>query len=409
MKFESLLLHADVLFGFMEANGYTSDYIRSIKTEINWLRKNGDAYDSYEDACRFRLSKTPSAEYQRHLRSRYGILKRFDIDGKYPDRRWNTPLFRKNAYYQLEYEFKEVIDRYRRFDELRKIKENTISVRVSHGSCFLLHMQELGINTLSGITEKNTMSFFTDVDGNLIRSSTYKKDISSVLGADLGELTSEARRVQAYLPCIRPRRKNIQYLQSEEAASIHDTLDAKGTDALSLRDKAIGSLLYFTGIRGCDIASLTMDSIDWDKEEIHLIQSKTGQPITIPLIPVIGNAIYDYIAEERPESCDQHIFLCSRCPFDPLKAKSMWNIASKIYKASGVRQAKGDRKGTHLFRYNAATTYIGNGISRPVVSAILGHEDPDSLDSYTFADIKHLRECAVSIEAFPIKKGVFDI
>ena len=58
---------------------------------------------------------------------------------------------------------------------------------------------------------------------------------------------------------------------------------------------------------------------------------------------------------------------------------------------------------------NAATTFISNGIPRPVASAALGHEDPSSLDYYTFADIKHLRDCALSIGKFPVRKGVFEV
>ena len=70
---------------------------------------------------------------------------------------------------------------------------------------------------------------------------------------------------------------------------------------------------------------------------------------------------------------------------------------------------KGMRRGSHLFRYNAATTFISNGIPSPVASAALGHEDPSSLNYYTFADIKHLRDCALSIGKFPVRKGVFEV
>ena len=37
------------------------------------------------------------------------------------------------------------------------------------------------------------------------------------------------------------------------------------------------------------------------------------------------------------------------------------------------------------------------------------YSDPSSMDHYTFADVKHLRECALSIKKFPVRKEVFDI
>ena len=33
----------------------------------------------------------------------------------------------------------------------------------------------------------------------------------------------------------------------------------------------------------------------------------------------------------------------------------------KIYRAAGIRQGKGDRQGTHLFRYHVASALAGNG------------------------------------------------
>ncbi|RJW53382.1 hypothetical protein DXB25_00575 [Lachnospiraceae bacterium OM02-31] len=62
-----------------------------------------------------------------------------------------------------------------------------------------------------------------------------------------------------------------------------------------------------------------------------------------------------------------------------MSSGAVWHIASKIYDAAGIRLAEGNRRGTHLFRYNVATIFVGSGIPRPVASAVLGHEDPSSL------------------------------
>ena len=112
---------------------------------------------------------------------------------------------------------------------------------------------------------------------------------------------------------------------------------------------------------------------------------------------------------ERPDSNEEYVFLGENRPYDPITAGAVFLIASKIYDAASIRLEKGERRGSHLFRYNAATALISKGIPRPVVSATLGHDDPASLDYYTFADITHLRECALSIAIFPVREGVFDI
>ena len=128
----------------------------------------------------------------------------------------------------------------------------------------------------------------------------------------------------------------------------------------------------------------------------------------MPLTPTIGNAIYDYISNERPTSSDTHIFLSEQKPYDPLRSKALYSIAGKIYDAASIRMNSGERRGTHLFRYNLATSFIGKGIARPVISETLGHADPNSLDYYLFSDVIHLRECALSIERYPVCQEVFE-
>jgi len=409
MGFENLFLNADKLMKHMEDNGYSKSYILLLKTEINWLRANGGVIDSYETACVIRERQTTSSEMQRRYRLEYGILKRFDVYGIYPDYRKKEPLMKYGTYHQLNPEYREVVDCYKETALQRGLKLHTVKGNASAGACFLYAMQCKGLDCLPKIDEDAAMSFFTDESGNATLSSGYKKQVAAVFKADLGKYTADARRILAYLPCIRPKRKNIPYLQPEENQKLHMVFSDDCAVDLSLRDKAIGTLLFFTGLRPCDISGLTLDGINWEGEEIRIVQNKTDVPLVLPLTAVIGNAIYDYITSERPESEGQHLFLGTNKPHDPIGPGAVWHVASKVYDAALIRLAEGDRRGTHLFRYNAATIFVGNGVPRPVASAVLGHENPASLDYYTFADIQHLRECALSIEKFPVGEGVFDI
>ena len=87
---------------------------------------------------------------------------------------------------------------------------------------------------------------------------------------------------------------------------------------ITLRNRAIGMLLFFTGMRSSDIAALTFSDIDWVKEEIRIFQKKTGNELVLPLplTASIGNALYDYITMGRPQSGFKQIFLCERTPCD---------------------------------------------------------------------------------------------
>ena len=52
-----------------------------------------------------------------------------------------------------------------------------------------------------------------------------------------------------------------------------------------------------------------MQNIDWKHERIHLVQSKTGVPLNLPLNAAMGNSLFDYITVERPSVDSKKIFL----------------------------------------------------------------------------------------------------
>ena len=411
MDFYNLKQNHQKLLAHLEKEGYTESYIRRVKENIRWIFKNEShkTWQSYLDIYYDRVQKSKSKLYQKNQRTAFGAIERFDLYGKYPDRWTKYYLVKRSDYYQLNPEFKELIDFYKDYDKLRKIKDSTIKGNASNASSFFCFMQKRGMQSFDSITEEDVLSFFTDDSNNVNKCSSYKKAIASVLKAGVNRREKECQILLAYLPQIRPRRKNIQFLTTDEAEAIRNTLTNNKDSGLSLRDRAIGTLLFFTGMRACDIAEMKLSSIDWDAEEIYFQQQKTGQQIVLPLTATIGNAIHDYLANERPKSNDQHLFLGTPYPHHPFKAGAVGCQANKIYKAASIRQNKDDRRGTHLFRHNVATTLLGSGISRPVITQTLGQAHPSSLEPYLHADLIHLKECALSIEGFPVREGVFSL
>ncbi len=203
----------------------------------------------------------------------------------------------------------------------------------------------------------------------------------------------------------RNKRRNIEYLTEEEIKRVKTVL-ASPDSGLCLRDKAVGLLALFTGLRGCDILGLKLKDIDWENDLILINQEKTDVPLKLPLRPVVGNAIYDYICQERPKCSTEEVFVSKRPLNLPLRAGSARNIAGSIMKVAGIRQNKGSRKGFHIpAPYRHLSPEQRN--PQPVISSVMGHSSPSSLNPYLSADFLHLKECALSIEPFPIRKEVF--
>ena len=408
MNVQNLRDNYPKLISCMETNGYSKTYVARFKREIKkiLLTVNSKQWSCYRDVYLEYTKTSSSPDYLREKRTIIGAIEQFDVHGRYPDGRRRHKLFKRGAYTLLSEEFKSIIDHYYETEKKRGKKDSTIYTESHNASTFFLSLQQKGMDSLDKITEKAILSIFMSPNETLLRSCSYKKNIAAVLKTSIPYHRQTCPQVLAFLPALRETRKNIQYLTSEEIQKVKGTLvDSK--NPLTLRDKAIGILALYTGLRGCDIAGLTLESIDWDRDLIYIRQQKTSAPLELPLTAVVGNAIYNYLISERPHTESRYIFVLQNKPYERLKSRSIGNVAVKIFKAAGIRQLKGDRKGFHIFRHHLATALLENGVPQPVISRTLGHSSPNSLEPYLSADFLHLKECSMSIERFPVPEEVF--
>lgn len=396
------------LISYMENNDYSKSYIDRFKHEIKKILAVADSkeWSCYKDVYLEYTKTSDSPDYLRNKRTIIGAIEQFDIYGRYPNGRRRHKLFKRGSYPLLLPDFKSVIDFYCKVEKKRGKKSSTIYTESHNASTFFLSLQQKGIKNLNKITEEAILSIFISPDGTLLRSCSYKKNIAAVLKACIPSYPVICPKILAFLPALRETRKNIQYLTQEEIQKVKNTL-IDSENQLTLRDKAIGILALYTGLRGCDIAGLTLDNIEWDQELIYIRQQKTDIPFELPLTAVVGNAIYDYLIFERPSTESKYIFISQLKPYKRLKSRSIGNVANRIMKAAGIRQSKGDQKGFHIFRHHLATALLGNGVPQPVISRTLGHTSPDSLEPYLSADFQHLKKCSLNIERFPVSKEVF--
>lgn len=270
---------------------------------------------------------------------------------------------------------------------------------------FFDYHQTHGTHSLLDVSERAVQNYFHDGE-KIVRGFDVMKQIKNVLKECIPHYHhGECERIISFLPAMKKFHKTYPFLEEEELEKIKSVLLGDDCTNLTLRDKAIVTIAFYTGLRGCDIAALTFDNIDWEHNIIHLIQNKTGAPLTLPLRPVVGNAIFDYVEQERPGSDNETIFLTQDKKARKLRTTSMYNAATAVLTKAGVR-AEGGKRGPHLFRHNFAVALLQNGIQTPVISEILGHASPASIEPYLESDLIRLKECALSIGNYPVGKEV---
>jgi len=407
MNVENLRNNHSKLISYMESAGYSNDYIGRILKEIQWILAEADTrhWDCYSDVYRYYEAIPLSLGNLEKKQAIIGAIKEFDLHGKYPDGKWSG-LIERGAYSKLAPEFRSLIDYYRMAERERGKKESSICTESKNASTFLLSLQEAGISRLDDITEEAVMSVFVSPDGEQLKSHNYSKFVSTVLKACIPLNPDTCGKVLSFLPATKEVRKNIQYLTPQETQDVLNTMDDM-SNTLTLRDRAIGKLAYYTGLRSCDIATMELASIDWECDLIRIKQQKTEEPLELPLTATVGNAIYDYLNDERPSVDCPILFLTQKGPYRGMESANIWRVAARIMEEAGIRQSKGDRKGFHIFRHHLATTLLGNGVPQAVISGALGHTVPESVEIYLSADLVHLKECALSIARFPVSEGVF--
>lgn len=201
-------------------------------------------------------------------------------------------------------------------------------------------MQSRGCQCIEDISEESIISYLrVDTSNN---GRTKLPGLSLFMRDCIPQNPYEFRRVYGLLPIKYGSSKTVQFLTVEESSAFQNTLEDMA-NSLSLKQRAIGTLLFYTGMRGCDVANLRLESVGLQRQILEFIQVKTGVAVRLPLLPVIGNAIYDYCTMERPVSDSPFLFLGEFAPHHPMTPKAIPWVVSKIMDLAGIRTNKGDR------------------------------------------------------------------
>ncbi|MGL5706309.1 MAG: tyrosine-type recombinase/integrase [Tannerellaceae bacterium] len=398
------------LLDYMKVHGYGKAHINWIKKCIRVVLSDGAKSEikSYDQLYWYEVANwkwEKDAPCRNAFRSALCCVKQFALDGKYPNWKHQSSLDDKPQKYDLLHpEFKNAVDEYVSWASTTPKHTKTIYIERRAAICFFTHLQTRRKQTFASIGRFDVLSFFYDGD-KPVRGHAYISKIMPILKYAAMNTNTDIIRIIGYLPRIPKSYPNYQYLKEDEASKVTDILH-KDETVSSLLDKTIVTIAYYTGMRGTDITSLTIDNIDWDKETITLIQSKTGVELILPLTTTVGNAIWRYITSMRPKGHGKEVLVSNRRPFE--KLDWLWRHIKNIFNEANVR-TDGSRTGVRIFRHHLATSLLANNIASPVISSILGHTSPESVSPYIDADIEHLRECALNISNYPIAEEVFEL
>ena len=119
----------------------------------------------------------------------------------------------------------------------------------------------------------------------------------------------------------------------DEIRLIEASIDT--STVMGKRDYAMILLASRMGMRSGDIVKLKTKDVGDNRNEINIIQEKTGNLLHLPLVEDVRFAIDDYL-KVRPDTNIQELFLNVYAPYHAVTTGTLRNALRKYILASGV-------------------------------------------------------------------------
>lgn len=309
--------------------------------------------------------------------------------------------FHCKVQYPLRGEVGVAANRY--FDSLKARRvnnEKTLQHYKKKISNFIEYLFESGIDNLSGITEEAIVKY---IEGRPLQQKEYIDTTRRFLSF----LFSENLITKDYSYMLKSLGKRIKHVKTPSFYTPNEIMKVEQSISRSnnvgRRNYAMVLICSRLGLRVSDVANLSFSNIDWDCNAISIVQYKTGNPLTLPLLPIVGNAIIDYLRYARPKSKSNNVFLSCRPPYRELNGSAVHGAIHAIFKSSGVELA--DRHhGGHALRFSLAQRMLDKSTPIQIISQTLGHTEIDTTSTYVRIDLSHMLGCVLDV---PVVKRNF--
>ena len=155
-----------------------------------------------------------------------------------------------------------------------------------------------------------------------------------------------------------------------------------------LRDLAIVELLYATGARVSELASLDLGSVDYSRNIVRLM-GKGSKERMVPFGQPARDALDDWLRHGRnslvQEKTDSALFLNSRGL--RIGVRQVYALVAAVLEATPTGSA-----GPHSLRHSAATHLLDGGADLRAVQELLGHASLGTTQIYTHVSIERLKD-----------------
>lgn len=176
----------------------------------------------------------------------------------------------------------------------------------------------------------------------------------------------------------------------ESLDQVFSALQAKANldNPSGLRDLAMVEMLYATGARVSELASLDLGSVDYSRNIVRLM-GKGSKERMVPFGQPARDALDDWLRHGRNslahEKTDSALFLNSRGL--RVGVRQIYALVAAVLETTPTGTA-----GPHSLRHSAATHLLDGGADLRAVQELLGHASLGTTQIYTHVSIERLKD-----------------
>lgn len=175
-------------------------------------------------------------------------------------------------------------------------------------------------------------------------------------------------------------------ISTADAQGLLDSCDRY--ESAGLRDYAILVLLIRLGLRASEVATLSLDDIDW-RAGLIVVHGKDHRDDQLPLPADVGQALTDYLQQGRPPTSHREVFLRLLAPLQALGRGGIATVVRRACHRTGLAPI-----GTHRLRHTLASDMVNSGARLSEIAQVLRHRSLTSTALYARVDIAGLRSLA---------------
>lgn len=162
-------------------------------------------------------------------------------------------------------------------------------------------------------------------------------------------------------------------------------------DELAIRDQAIISVLYFTGLRASELINLKMQNISLSQRMIRVI-GKGNKERIVPFSEECKKDLVLYLNQMRntllSKSIHQSTYVFLNKDGEQLTLRGLETIISEIETKNGLVLGLHP----HLFRHSFATHLLEKGADLRTIQEMLGHESINTTQIYTHVSTEMMKQ-----------------